>query len=251
MKLAKKWWLWLALGLCTHAQAQWNIFAENLPPVGSWATYEIARTDVPSTDKAPEIKLSVWAAGEVNGKTYVWLNIEPVAWLGSREKAPLRFLVPKDLDREGANKLLESSAEILFSNPKTGPWYMLPEDVKFLAKTAGYSTENTLVDDKKTERLDFQNKTYECKKLHMVCTTNINPPFVKNQVIKIEGTVWRNESIPFGIVKAEWVEETTKGDKVSKEAKRITLINHGVDNSFVPPLDHGERFHLLRLLFKR
>lgn len=206
---------------------------------------------MPSTDKVPEIKLSVWAAGEVNGKNYVWLNIEPVAWLGSREKAPLRFLVPKDLDREGANKLLESSAEILFSNPKTGSWHLLPEDVKFLAKTAGYSTENTLVDDKKTERIDFQNKTYECKKLHMICTTNINAPFVKNQVIKIEGTVWRNKSIPFGIVKAEWVEETTKGDKVSKETKQITLTNHGIDNSFVPPLDHGERFHLLRLLFKR
>jgi hypothetical protein len=251
VKWVKTFCLGLTLGLCAEVQAQWNIFAENLPPAGSWATYEIARTDITSTDKAPEIKLSVWAAGEVNGKAYVWLNIEPVAWLGSREKAPLRFLVPKDLDREGANKLLESSAEILFSNPKTGPWYMLPEDVKFLANTAGYSTENTLVDDKKTERINFQNKTYECKKLHMVCTTNINPPFVKNQVIKIEGTVWRNESIPFGIVRAEWKEETTKGDKVSKESKRITLINHGVDNSFVPPLDHGERFHLLRLLFKR
>lgn len=251
MELVKKCWLWLALGLCTQVQAQWNIFAENLPPAGSWATYEIVRTDTPSTTPAPEIKLSVWEAGEINGKIYVWLNIEPVAWLGSREKAPLRFLIPKDLDREGANKLLESSAEILFSNPKTGPWYMLPEDVKFLASTAGYSTTNTLVDDKKTERLKFKNKTYECKKLHMSCITNINPPFVKSQVIKIDGTVWRNETIPFGIVKAEWVEETTKGDKVSKEAKRVTLINYGVDNSFVPPLDHGERFHLLRLLFKR
>ena len=251
MKWVKTFCLGLTLGLCTEVQAQWNIFAENLPPAGSWATYEIVRTDIPKTDKAPEIKLSVWAAGEVNGKTYVWLNIEPVAWLGSREKAPLRFLVPHDLGREGANKLLESSAEILFSNPKTGPWHMLPEDVKSLAGVAGYSTENTLVDDKKTELLDFKNKAFECKKLHMICTTNINPPFVKNQVIKIEGTVWRNESIPFGIVKAEWVEKTTKGDKVSQESKRITLINHGTDNSLVPPLDHGERFSFLRLLFKR
>ena len=128
---------------------------------------------------------------------------------------------------------------------------MLPEDVKSLASTAGYSTENTLVDDKKIERLDFQNKNYECKKLHMICLTNIDPPFVKKQVIKIEGTVWRNESIPFGIVKAEWTEETTKGDKVSKESKRVTLTDHVVDHSFVPPLDHGERFSLLRLLFKR
>ena len=128
---------------------------------------------------------------------------------------------------------------------------MLPEDVKSLAGVAGYSTENTLVDDKKTELLDFKNKAFECKKLHMICITRIDPPFVKNQVIKIEGTVWRNESIPFGIVKAEWVEKTTKGDKVSQESKRITLINHGTDNSLVPPLDHGERFSFLRLLFKR
>ena len=251
MKLVKKCWLWLALGLCTPVYAQWNIFAENLPPVGSWATYEIARTDVQTTERAPEIKLSVWAAGDINGKTYVWLNIEPVAWLGSREKAPLRFLVPQDINREGANKLLESSAEILFSNPKTGPWYMLPDDVKSLASTAGYSTENSLVDDKQKEKLDFKNKSYECKKLHMLCTTTIDPPFVKKQIIKIEGTVWRNESIPFGIVKAEWVEETTKGDKVSKESKRVTLTNYGIDDSFVPPLDHGERFSLIRLLFKR
>lgn len=251
MKWVKTFCLGLTLGLYTEVQAQWNIFAENLPPAGSWATYEIARTDVPSADKAPEIKLSVWAAGEINGKKYVWLNVEPVAWLGSREKAPLRFLVPQDLNRDGASKLLESSAEILFSNPKTGPWYMLPEDVKSLAGAAGYSTENTLVDDEKTEGLAFKNKKYECKKLHMICITNIDPPFVKKQVIKIEGTVWRNESIPFGIVKAEWIEKTTKGEKVSQESKRITLINHGTDNSFVPPLDHGERFHLLRLLFKR
>ena len=128
---------------------------------------------------------------------------------------------------------------------------MLPDDVKSLASTAGYSTENVLVDEKQKENLDFKNKSYECKKLHMLCTTTIDPPFVKKQIIKIEGTVWRNESIPFGIVKAEWVEETTKGDKVSKESKRVTLTNYGIDDSFVPPLDHGERFSLIRLLFKR
>jgi hypothetical protein len=159
--------------------------------------------------------------------------------------------VPKDIDREGANKLLETSAEILFSNPKTGPWYMLPEDVKFLASSAGYSTQNTLIDDKKIERLEFKNKIIECQKLHMSCITDINPPFVKKQTIKIEGSVWRNESIPFGVVKAEWIEETTKGDVTNKESKRITLINYGTDNSFVPPLDHGERFSLFRLFFKR
>lgn len=252
MKRVKVFYLWILLGLCTTAQAQWNIFAENLPPAGTWAIYQIRRTDTPTPEKPTEIKLSVWSAGEIDGKNHVWLNIEPVGWLGSREKAPLRFLIPKNLDREGANRLLESAAEILFSNPKTGPWYLLPEDVKFLTNTAGYSTKNTLIpDDKKTEKILFKTKSYECQKLKMNSVTTINPPFVKSQTITLDGMVWRSESIPFGVIRAQWTEETVKGEKKNQESKEVTLLDHGRDDSFVPPLDHGERFTLFRLLFKR
>jgi hypothetical protein len=235
---------------CAHAQ--WNIFAEKLPAPGAWATYEIKRT-APEPDPAPAtIKMSVRDGGKVGDKPHVWLSVEPVAWLGSSHKAPLRFLVPKDLDRAGANKLLESAAEILFSEPVKGPWHMLPEDVASLAGTAGYKTTNVLTAEPgEPEPLTLGGKAYRCVRLKMESYTIIDPPFVKKQTIILRGTVWRDESTPFGVVQAKWTEKTIKGDKVREDEKAITLLAHGLDETPPAPLDHGARYSLARLLFNR
>ena len=243
--------LTLLLGT-TVAQAQWNIFAEKLPAPGSWATYEIRKT-APEPDPTPTtIKLSVRDGGKVGDKPHVWLSVEPVAWLGSSHKAPLRFLVPKDLTREGANKLLESAAEILFSEPVKGPWHMLPEDIASLAGTAGYKTTNTLSNETtEPEPLALGAKAYRCVRLKMESYTIIDPPFVKKQTIILRGTVWRDESTPFCVVQAKWTEKTIKGDKVREEEKSITLVEAGKDEATPAPLDHGARYSLARLLFNR
>jgi hypothetical protein len=233
-------------------QAQWNIFAEKLPAPGAWATYQIQRLGAEPDPSPATIKLSVRDGGKVADKPHVWLSVEPVAWLGSSHKAPLRFLVPKDLDREGANKLLESAAEILFSEPVKGPWHMLPEDIASLAGTAGYKTSNTLANEtKEPEPLTLGAKTYRCVRLQMESFTIIDPPFVKKQTIILRGTVWRDESTPFGVVQAKWTEKTIKGDKVREDEKSITLVEFGKDETPPAPLDHGARFSLARLLFNR
>ncbi len=235
---------------CAHAQ--WNIFAEKLPAPGAWATYDIRKTAPEPDAEATRIKLSVRDGGKVGDKPHVWLSVEPVAWLGSSHKAPLRFLVPKDLDRAGANKLLESAAEILFSEPVKGPWHMLPEDVASLASKAGYRTTNTLAaETAEAESLALGARTFRCLRLKMESYTIIDPPFVKKQTIILRGTVWRDESTPFGVVQAKWTEKTIKGDKVREEEKAITLVESGVDAAPPAELAHGERFSLMRLLFNR
>ncbi len=240
------------LGSTAGAQAQWNIFAEKLPAPGAWATYQIKKV-LPTPDAEPTtIKLSVRDGGKVNDKPHVWLSVEPVAWLGSSHKAPLRFLVPKDLTREGANKLLESSVEILFSEPVKGPWHMLPDDVASIAEKAGYKTTNTLEPETAAiEVLPLGAKTFQCQRLKMESYTIIDPPFVKKQTIILRGTVWRDEQTPFGVVQAKWTEKTIKGDKTREEEKMITLVESGKDETPPPALEHGERFSMMRLLFNR
>ena len=234
------------------AQAQWNIFAEKLPAPGAWATYQIKKTAPEPVGEPSTIKLSVRDGGLVKDKPHVWLSVEPVAWLGSSHKAPLRFLVPKDLRREGANKLLESSVEILFSEPVKGPWHMLPEDVASIAEKAGYKTTNTLEPETTVaEPLVLGAKTYQCNRLKLESFTIIDPPFVKKQTIILRGTVWRDESTPFGVVQAKWTEKTIKGDKIREDEKIITLVEFGKDETTPPALDHGERFSMMRLLLNR
>ena len=247
------WWLIAVLTAVPSAQAQWNIFAENLPPAGSWATYAIGRTDLNPPEQPSEIKLSVAEAGNVNGQPYVWLTVEPVRWLGSSNKAPLHFLVPKDIDRERASKLLQTSAEIVFSDPVKGSWYMLPEDVASLSQTAGYSTESSLVAEKiPKEKVKLGGKTYSCYRLKMDSVTVIDPPFVNKQTITMQGTVWRDDSTPFGVVQVKWIEQTIKGDKANgKQEKIIYLLNQGFDKTPATPFEHGERYTIFRLLFNR
>lgn len=240
------------LALCPLAHAQWNIFAEKLPAPGSWATYEIARTDTSPPEKPATIRLSVQPAGDVKGKLHVWLTIEPVAWLGSREKGPLRFLVPADINRDGANRLLYIAAEILFVDPAKGPWHMLPDDVSSLARTAGYETTSTVTPESNTaEKIKTAKASFDCLRYKMSATTIVDPPFVKKQIITLNGHVWRNEEIPFGVVQAEWIETTIKGSKTRSEEKLLMLKDYGHEEVATKPTDHGERFSIFRLLFNR
>ncbi|MEY3530633.1 MAG: hypothetical protein RLZ70_1701 [Verrucomicrobiota bacterium] len=240
------------LGSTACAHAQWNIFAEKLPAPGSWATYQIKKVSPEPAGEPSIIKLSIRDGGMVKDKPHVWLSVEPVSWLGSSHKAPLRFLVPKDLSREGANKLLESSAEILFSEPVKGPWHMLPEDVASIAEKAGYKTTNTLEPETTAaEPLTLGTKTFQCRRLKMESYTIIDPPFVKKQTIILRGTVWRDDATPFGVVQAKWTEKTIKAEKIREDEKVITLVEFGKDETPPPPLDHGERFSLMRLLLNR
>lgn len=244
--------LFLLLTLCPLARAQWNIFAEKLPAAGSWATYEIARTDTSPPENPAKIRLSVEPAGEVKGKLHVWLTIEPVAWLGSRAKGPLRFLVPADIDHEGANRLLYVAAEILFVDPAKGPWHMLPEDVSSLAQTAGYETKSDLtLETGATEMIKCSKGNLPCLLYKMTATTIIDPPFFKKQVISLTGRVWRNEKIPFGVVQAEWTETTAKGNKSNTETKLLVLKDYGHEAPATKSTNHGDRFSIFRLLFNR
>lgn len=243
----------LALVSSTAAtRAQWSIFAEKLPPPGHWATYDVARTKTGEATTHGTIRLSVRDGGTLRDKPAIWLTVEPVAWLGSREKGALRFLLPRDLSREGANKLLESSGMILFTDPAKGPWHMTPDDVASLASKAGYKNTNTLGPDEPAEEtIPVGGVARRCGRLKMESFTVIDPPFVTKQTIILRGTVWRDDTQPFGVMQAKWTEKSIKGDKVSAEEKILTLTAQGKEEGAPPPLDRGEEFSMWRLLFKR
>ena len=234
------------------ARAQWSIFAEKLPAAGQWATYDIARTKPGEPTTHSTIRLSVRDGGMLREKPAIWLTVEPVTWLGSREKGALRFLLPKDLSREGANRLLESAAEVLFTDPKKGPWHMTPEDVASLASKAGYQNTNTLSPDELAEEtIPVGGTPRRCQRLKMESFTIVDPPFVTKQTIILRGIVWRDDTQPFGVMQAKWSEKSIKGDKVATEEKVLTLTAQGKDETPPPPLDHGEEFSMWRLIFKR
>lgn len=240
------------LASTSAARAQWSIFAEKLPPPGHWATYDIARMKVGEATTHTTIRLSVREGGKLRDKPAIWLTVEPVTWLGSREKGALRFLLPKDLSREGANKLLESAGEILFTDPVKGPWHMMPDDVASLASKAGYKNTNTLgPDELPEETIPVGGAEHRCVRLKMESFTVIDPPFVTKQTIILRGLVWRDDTQPFGVMQAKWTEKAIKGDKVNAEEKVLTLTAQGKDEGTPPPLDHGEEFSMWRLLFKR
>ena len=243
----------LALGWGTiNASAQWSIFAEKLPAPGHWATYQIEGIKPNEPASLTTIRLSVRNEGIITGKPYVWLSIEPIAWLGSKEKAPLRFLLPQNLDRAGANKLLESAAEIVFSNPVKGAYHMLPEDVTSLSDKVGFKTTNSLeADNPNAELIKLGEKSWTCNRLKMECFTVIDPPFVKKQTIIIRGTVWKDDTVPFGVIQAKWAEKSIKGDKVNEEQKVLTLTGFGKETAPAQALERGDRFSIWKLLFNR
>ena len=249
MKLLR---LLLLLWACVPAQAQWQIFAEKLPAPGTWSTYRLERAHGAEVFSTSELRISVRDGGMEKGKPHLWLTIEPVAWLGSKDKAPLRFLLRKDMDRTAASRLLENSAEILFSNPVRGPYYLLPSDVEWLSRWANLSyTSELRPDTPATENLKLGDKAFPCERLRLAATTVTDPPMVAKQTIEFHGLVWRSEATPFGVVRAKWTERTTKKDLSTEETKSLTLLASGTEPPPKEPIVHGDQVTIWRLLFKR
>jgi hypothetical protein len=74
---------------------------------------------------------------------------------------------------------------------------------------------------------------------------------VSKQVLTFKGTLWRSEASPFGIVRAEWTEQTDKGSSHKTETKRLTWLDGGREEPSAQPVDRGRDFSVWRLIFGR
>ena len=239
--------LTLALAAVT-AHAQWEIFAERMPEDGSWATYRVTRkkADEPATTSV--IRISSRDGTVVQGTPCVWLEISPVKWLGSRNQGRLSFLIPRAMDGEKASRLLFISREILFTDPEKGPWYMRPEDVTWLTDKVSLASTCTSTPEGNGAATDAAGKEHSCAIGRLASRLAIDPPFAKAQVTEINGRVWRDETTPFCVVRAEWTETARKGDEAKIETKTLELLESGRDTTTPPPIVHGEGFSLWRLI---
>ena len=244
--------LFLLLAGAIPSSAQWQIFAENLPKPGTWARYRHETIRDGKVVSKSELSLSIRPGMDISGKPHVWFTVEPVGWLGSREQAPLRLLLSADIDRKLASRLIENSQEIVFSNPVKGAYHMTREDVAWVSKWANlrYTSELT-VDIPATETIEADAKPFPCERMKMLASTVTDPPIVPKQTIEFKGTVWRSKATPFGVVRAEWVEKTTKKDQTREEARRLTLLGSGWEQPPTEPVDRGKDFSVSRLIFNR
>ena len=232
--------------------AQWQIFAEKLPVAGTWATYRMETIHDGVTASTSEVRFSVRPGRDVDGRAHVWFTVEPVMWLGSRERAPLRLLVRPDMDRTAASRLIENSAEIVFSNPVKGAYHMTRDDIAWVSNWANlrYTSELTL-DDPAAEKFELAGRTFACERLRMVATTVTDPPMVSKQTIVFTGRVWRSDASAFGVARAEWEEKTTKGSDVKLDTKRLTWLAQGQETPPKDPVERGKDFSVWRLIFNR
>ena len=243
--------LLLLLGCAASLSAQWQIFAEKLPEAGEWAAYKMERSRDGKVFSTSELKVSVTDGGEVSGMPHAWLTIEPVGWLGSREKGPLRLLLPRNLGRSGASRLLENTAAIVFENPKKGSYRMTPENIAWLMDWANLTYESELTaTGGPAEKLKAGETERTCAKFRMRTLTATDPPLVPKQSIVMDGLLWRDESTPFGVVKAEWKESTTKRGATTEETKTLTLTGFGKATPGPAP-GKVDDFSLWRLIFGR
>jgi hypothetical protein len=243
--------LLLALGTLPGF-GQWQVFAEKLPKPGTWATYRMQTFRDGKEHSVSTLRFSVQPGREVDGKPHVWFSVEPVMWLGSRERAPLRLLVRPDMDRAVASRLIENSAEIVFSNPVKGAYHMTREDIAWVSDWAKLSyTSDLTPDTPATEAIQAAGRTRTCERLRMLASTVTDPPMVSKQVLEFRGKVWRSEEASFGVVRAEWEERTTKGSKTKTETKRLTLLAQGKEAPPTDPVDRGKDFSVWRLIFGR
>ena len=104
--------LLLLLAGLVPLRAQWQIFAEKLPAPGTWASFRMETLREGKVVSTGDLRFSVRPGREVEGKPHVWFTVEPVMWLGSRERAPLRLQIRPDMDRKAASRLIENAAEI-------------------------------------------------------------------------------------------------------------------------------------------
>ncbi|MGA0132885.1 MAG: hypothetical protein ACO3ND_00810 [Opitutales bacterium] len=243
--------LLLLVGAACSLQAQWQIFAEKLPESGSWATYRMERSREGKVFSTADLRVSVTEGGDVGGMPHAWLTIEPVGWLGSREKGPLRLLLPRNLGRSGASRLLENAAAIVFENPKKGAYRMRAEDVAWLMDWANLTYESELTPEGPSgEKTLVAGKEYACGKYRMRTVTATDPPLVPKQTITMDGALWRDESTPFAVVKAEWSEKTVKRSGTAEDRRTLTLTGFGRGTPGPPP-GKAEAFSLWRLIFGR
>ena len=244
--------LFLLLVGAVSAPAQWQIFAEKLPKPGTWARYHYETIRDGKVISKSELSLSVRTGREVDGKPHVWFTVEPVGWLGSREHAPLRLLLSADMDRKQASRLIENSQEIVFSNPVKGAYHMTREDIAWVSKWANLTYASELsADTPAQETIEASGKPFSCERMKMLASTVTDPPVVPKQTIEFKGTVWRSNATPFGVVRAEWLEKTTKKDRNREETRRLTLLASGWETPPAEPLDRGRDFSVWRLIFGR
>jgi len=244
--------LFLLLAGCCSLPAQWQIFAEKLPKPGTWARYQHETIRDGKVVSKSELSLSIRTGMEVDGKPHVWFTVEPVGWLGSREQAPLRLLLRADMDRARASRLIENSQEIVFSNPVKGSYHMTRADIAWVSKWANLSYASELSADSPTrETIEAAGRSFDCERMKMVASTVTDPPIVPKQTIEFKGAVWRSAATPFGVVRAEWLEKTTKKDRDRQENRRLTLLASGWETPPAEPVDRGKDFSVWRLIFNR
>jgi len=240
--------LMLTAAFAAEARAQWEIFAERMPADGSWATYRVTRKKGEEAATTSEIRISSRDGTVVLGTPCVWLEISPVKWLGSRNQGRLSFLIPRGMDAEKASRLLFVSKEILFTDPEKGPWHMMPEDVAWLTDKVSLTSTSANTPDGVGATKDGCGKEHACAINRLDSRLAIDPPFTKAQVTEIAGRVWRDETTPFCVVRAEWTETSRKGDEVKVETKTLELVQWGRDTATPPPIVHGDPFSLWRLI---
>ena len=178
----------------------------------------------------------------------VWLEVQPVKWLGSKQKGRLSFLIPRAMDKEKAARLIHVSREILFTDPARGPWYMFPEDVRDVTELVEMRDKWDYTPEGESVTLDGKGRERRCEKQTMRGRLSLDPPLLSAIVTAIDGTVWRDNSIPFAVVRAEWTMVERKGSDTKTERKRIELLDWGVDTTTPPPIVHGDRFSYWKLI---
>lgn len=249
----RRWLLLLLLLPGTPAvHGQWQIFAEKLPPAGSWAHYRMETQRDGQVVAQSDVGFSVRPGRDMKGRPCVWFTVEPVAWLGSREQAPLHLLLHTDMDRGQASRLIENAEEIIFSNPVKGAYHMTREDISWISNWAKLSYTSELTPGNPArETVLIKGRKYDCERQNILAMTVTDPPLVTKQTIEMKGIVWRAADSPFGVVQAEWTEQTIKKDKTRTETKSMRLIEAG----FLPPpqqdLERGREFSVWRLIFGR
>ncbi len=238
----------LLAGPFADLRAQWEIFAQSIPADGSWATYRVTATDAQGAESASEIRVSSRDGTVVEGVPMVWLEVQPVKWLGSRHKGRLSFLIPRAMDKEKAARLIHVSREILFTDPVRGPWYMFPEDVRDVCELVEMRDKWTYTPGGAEEAKDGKGRARRCERQAMRGELSLDPPLMRAIYTTIEGTVWRDATVPFGVVRAEWTMVQRKGSETDTERKRVELLDWGVDTAAPPPIVHGDRFSYWKLI---
>ncbi len=242
--------LLLAAGLVMPrpAAAQWEIFAERPPAPGAWAKFDLTRKRVADgyTDHT-EVTIAVTGAEVRAGKNFVWLEIFPTKWLGSKQKGALKFLIPADMSREQASHLMQNASEIIFQEPGRTPYYMTPADVARNAHRVGLE-QSSQVTPAGNETITTALGRFQCEKGTLSGRMVIDPPFVSKRTTTMAGSIWFRDEIPFRVVRVFWKETDSKGKESEVEEKTLTLVAHGMTGAKTRAPNRGDAFSLWRLL---